>query len=126
MLIVSCTATVQHRRLNLAPQRCNMKPAVMHQNGATFATLQTDNLAPVGVQHCAPGTCTISVQGVMHHFGATQENRTYLRKYGQQIPSCTACKTVVLPYRNLTANHLEQTSRRRNQLTARAESEVGR
>ena len=75
----------------LHPFLCNIDSRILHGCRAT-------HLAPPWVQH----------------------RTTYVRN-GQQNPSCTACKTDVFPYRNLTANHLDQPSRRVNQQTARAE-----
>ncbi|ALF00828.1 hypothetical protein SEA_JORRAY_47 [Mycobacterium phage JorRay] len=115
---------------------CNIARSVMHENRATSAvhtlhgnratsaTFETHNLARFFVQHHRPESCTAAVQDVMHGFSATKDNPpTYVGK-DNPIPSCTACKTAVLPYRTLTANHLDQTSRRGNQLTARAERGV--
>lgn len=85
-----------------------MTAPTLHQTGCN---IEAPNLAP---QPCNL-PCTFLVQ----------HRTTYVRN-GQQNPSCTACKTEVSPYRNLTANHLDQTSHRGNQLTARAEIGVGR
>lgn len=121
MLIATCTQTVQHRSLDVAPLWCNISAPAMHQNGATSGTFETRDLAPVGVQHqrpnVAPLRCKVSCTILVQH---RKTEPTYGR-YGQQNPSCTGVQDGRFLYRDFTSTHLTPTSHRRNHLTARAE-----